>query len=69
MPQNADEFMALVAKKKPGDTIDLKITRRGEKEMEFKITLGERFRHQGDGGSRAASSRTRMGSKLSDRRA
>ena len=59
--RNADEFKALVARKKPGEEVTLKITREG-KQLDFKIKLAESPSKKGE-------MQNKMGSKLSDRRA
>src|SRR5204862_3631998 len=63
---NADEFQAVLSRRKPGDVIELKIVRE-EKEQELKVTLGQRPGTKG--GKSRGEVQNSMGSKLSDRRA
>jgi serine protease Do len=62
---NADEFLAILARHKPGDEVRLRI-HRDNKEQDLKVTLGTR---PGDKKGKSRSDvQNNMGSKLSDRR-
>lgn len=65
--QNVEEFQALMSRKKPGDVVTVKISRK-DKEIELKATLAERPGNSKDGKSRGEQQNL-MGSKLSDRKA
>src|SRR5207245_1571176 len=64
--ENVDDFLALLSKSKSGTVVNLKFAR-DDKEMELKITLGERPGTKG--GKSRGEMQNSMGSKLSDRRA
>lgn len=63
---NADEFLAILSRSKPGEVVALKISR-NDMEIELKATLGERPGTKG--GKLRGEIQNLMGSKLSDRRA
>jgi len=58
----ADEMMSLMRTTRPGEVIELKI-RRGEKEMDFRVTLGKR-----SSANQRGELQNRMGGDLSERR-
>lgn len=66
MVLNPEEFLGILTKKRPGDVVKLKILR-SEKEIDIKVTLGER--PGGKGGKSRGEIQNNMGSKLSDRKA
>jgi serine protease Do len=59
--QDLDSVLEILRKHKPGETIDLKV-KRGDKEIELKVTLGKRPADRSD-------VQNSMGSELSSRRA
>jgi serine protease Do len=63
---NTDDFLGLLAKNKPGDTVKLTINREMNKQ-DLKVTLGQRPGTKG--GKSRGDVQNNMGSKLSDRRA
>jgi serine protease Do len=66
MVQDPEEFLGVLSRKKPGDTVTLKIVR-DDKELELKVPLAERPGTKG--GKSRGEQQNSMGSKLSERKA